>query len=526
MSSILWRVALIGLIIGLAQQMYAQLPENEVVKQAPAVIYGEISHYGDVDTVEVIFFERFVTSNYPEAFSFQVATVPGNAFQGNIKERTFEIKLPLFSGPAQVSLRTKAYGILKQFLIEPGDSVLLRINTVNSQMSMGFVGNAAEKFRIQHELAEAAVTDELGTTPVMFGGVTQTKFFSNSTHQSAHKVAQAKAKEGYGRVLQYLSTGNPSNEEVDYIEQYLREDIRETAQWRALERNKSEIPEQFYNLLQANVVGEFFSRRMRFLKNYLRIENVWVDSVYKQLLADSPLDLDGGDELQYSEPYINYLMERMMVIAIKEGKSMTEAVRKQLSGVIRDKVIARYVFQRYKVSPDGAGLVEKALGQVETPWIREELQGILENSSAGKAVTFELPDTEDRLVKMSDFKGKVALVDFWFTGCMPCKWLYQHTLKDLTQHFKDNDRFVKIAISVDKDRAKWLKSVEEGEYTSPSSVNLTTTGNNHELLDTFDVRSYPYLMLVDQEGRLFRSSGLGSLTTEELIQEIEDLIEK
>lgn len=77
-----------------------------------------------------------------------------------------------------------------------------------------------------------------------------------------------------------------------------------------------------------------------------------------------------------------------------------------------------------------------------------------------KAADFTYPDVNGKMVSLSDFKGKVVLIDVWATWCAPCKEEIP-ALQELEKEFHGNDNLVFMSVSVDDDKAKWEKMVND-----------------------------------------------------------------
>jgi hypothetical protein len=117
------------------------------------------------------------------------------------------------------------------------------------------------------------------------------------------------------------------------------------------------------------------------------------------------------------------------------------------------------------------------------------------------------------MVNLSDFKGKVVVMDFWFTGCINCMNFYRTSLSGAEQQFAHRPDVVFISICIDKEKSTWLRSLEKGRYASKKSVNLYTEGlgDQHPVIKRYKVIAYPQPVVINKQGKIV--SNAGDLTT-------------
>lgn len=119
---------------------------------------------------------------------------------------------------------------------------------------------------------------------------------------------------------------------------------------------------------------------------------------------------------------------------------------------------------------------------------------------------FVLTDAKGKLFTKEDIKGKIALLDFWFTGCVGCSQMTP-ALSSVEAAFKNDTNVVFLSISIDKNREQWLKSIDRKKYTTGGGINLYTggAGNRHPMLKQYNISSYPNLYLVDAYGKIVQN---------------------
>ena len=113
-----------------------------------------------------------------------------------------------------------------------------------------------------------------------------------------------------------------------------------------------------------------------------------------------------------------------------------------------------------------------------------------------EAADFSYQDTEGNMVSLSDFKGKVVLVDVWATWCGPCRAEIPH-LKKLEEEMHGKDfLFMSVSVDDEKDKQTWLDFVEKEHL---GGVQLFAAGGS-ELREAYDIAGIPRFMVFDKAG--------------------------
>lgn len=112
------------------------------------------------------------------------------------------------------------------------------------------------------------------------------------------------------------------------------------------------------------------------------------------------------------------------------------------------------------------------------------------------APDFELKDANGHTVKLSDYRGKVVLLDFWATWCGPCK-IEIPWFKEFERENKDKG-FAVIGVAMDDDGWDAVKP-----FAQQIGINYRVVIGNDEVAQLFGgVDALPTTFLIDREGRI------------------------
>ena len=113
-----------------------------------------------------------------------------------------------------------------------------------------------------------------------------------------------------------------------------------------------------------------------------------------------------------------------------------------------------------------------------------------------QAPDFILKDVNGASAKLSDYKGKVVLLDFWATWCGPCK-IEIPWFMEFEQTYKDRG-FAVVGVSMDEDGWDVVKP-----YIQTRKINYRILLGNDQVGQLYGgVESLPTTFLIDRSGRI------------------------
>jgi len=116
-----------------------------------------------------------------------------------------------------------------------------------------------------------------------------------------------------------------------------------------------------------------------------------------------------------------------------------------------------------------------------------------------EAPGFEIKTTDDKTIKLADYRGKYVLLDFWATWCGPCTGETPN-LKAVYEQFGKREDFVMVGLSLDQEKEKPMAYAKE-KGTQWIDGFLGDWGKD-EVTKKYGVRGIPSIWLIGPDGKV------------------------
>ena len=135
-----------------------------------------------------------------------------------------------------------------------------------------------------------------------------------------------------------------------------------------------------------------------------------------------------------------------------------------------------------------------------------------------QAEDFRLTDLAGKEQSLSQYRGKIVLLNFWATWCKPCT-TEMPAMQTMYDKLRDKG-FVVLAVNELEDDAKVREHIKQYGHTFPVLMD-----HDNKVANQFGVFGLPVSVFIDQEGRV-QEYIKGGLLTEQKIEETVARIQK
>ena len=246
---------------------------------------------------------------------------------------------------------------------------------------------------------------------------------------------------------------------------------------------KIEIPEGFYGFLDT----------LRFDDPRILSVPKWFDVMQKAMETKESRGLIPVSDDDYMSIYASQIDDEAV-----RSHFLTEL----LALTLKRNYLNDFSRQLPRVQP----LVTDSAAKSQLPELEARYARQVEES-AGVAAGTEMPvftfrDVDGGEYSITDFRGNYVVVDFWFTGCVPCKAEMPYFDKVAAAFEGTGVKFISLSVDTGELYDEWVRTIRAKAHApGVLSVNLPD-GFNSPLLKRLGIRGVPRIMIVAPEGRI------------------------
>lgn len=250
----------------------------------------------------------------------------------------------------------------------------------------------------------------------------------------------------------------------------------------------------------------------RYSPNRINPKEEEVLPIYAQILKKEKLDNDFLLETPYGGEYVQLIAKEHSIKEMRRLKSegitsipMLEIAMKYITSNKLKAIQFMGEIGRYRTYEDFIADYDKYGKYLWSENQKKKIEAFVgqkKRLARGEpAPNFTFPDVNGKMVSLSDFKGKVVLVDVWATWCGPCKEEIPHLIKLEKEMHGQEIVFIGVSVDTQEKKQAWLDMIQEKGL---KGVQLFVGAfNGSEICKDYEITSIPRFMVFDKDGKIY-----------------------
>ena len=124
-----------------------------------------------------------------------------------------------------------------------------------------------------------------------------------------------------------------------------------------------------------------------------------------------------------------------------------------------------------------------------------------------------LPNPEGKVLKLSDLRGKIVLLDFWASWCGPCRRANPSVVAAYNKFNKKG--FEIYSVSLDKDRDRWKDAIAQDHLDWKYHVSDLKYWQS-QAAQLYNVSAVPQQFLIGRDGKILATAQAGASIEQQL----------
>ena len=139
-----------------------------------------------------------------------------------------------------------------------------------------------------------------------------------------------------------------------------------------------------------------------------------------------------------------------------------------------------------------------------------------------QAPLFKGKDINGKEIQLSDFRGKIVLLDFWASWCGPCQEEFPFLVDLYADHKKDD--FIVLAVNIDNEKENMLRFLRKKYATQVFPVIFDSEKTIPPL---YDLQGMPTSLFIDKKGVVrYIHTGFNDSSKKQFTEELNQLLKE